>query len=210
MLKIWLSTCPDDFADEYDQIEEMFHRGLSRLILYKRKASDYTYEKWILSLPEEFRDKVFVRGTPDLAEQLDVRGCVCDVRSLTGDVPESWKRTSCIALCHSLDELQNLPEWLSGAIFGPIFPSEFASEPLACLSKEYSMDELRKILEPVANKIPLIAWGGLDEDNVAQIKSLPLKGISVIGGIWNYADPINAFIKLSRVCASNNFESKSI
>lgn len=206
MLKIWLSTCPDDFAGEYDQIEDMFHRGLSRLILYKRgpgynhMATDYTYERWILSLPEEFKDKVWVRGTPDLAEQLDVRGCVCEARSLVGEVPESWKRISTVAFCRTLDELQNLPQWLSGALVGPVFPSEFTPEPVKFLTKETSLEELSATLAPVAAKIPLIGWGGIDEENVPNAKKLPLSGVSVLGGIWNYADPINAFIKFKRAC----------
>lgn len=204
MLKVWLSTCPDDFAGEYDQIEEMFHRGLSRLILNKRgpgpnhQATDFTYERWILSLPEEFKDKVWVRGTPDLADQLDVRGSICEARSLMGAVPESWKRVSTVAFCRTLDELQNLPEWLSGALVGPIFPSEFAADPFQYLTKDASLEELAAKLAPISARIPLIGWGGVDESNLPEVKKLPISGISLLGGIWNYADPVNAFIKLSR------------
>ena len=38
----------------------------------------------------------------------------------------------------------------------------------------------------------------IDHENLDEIKKLPVQGVSVLGGIWNYADPVNAFIKLSR------------
>ena len=81
-MRLWLITCPDNFAAEYDDIEEMFRRGLTRLILDKRgrggksRATADDYERWLLSLPMDLRDRIWVRGTPDVAEQLDVRGCV--------------------------------------------------------------------------------------------------------------------------------------
>ena len=87
-MRLWLVTCPDHFAGEYDEIEEMFRRGLTRLILDKRgrggekRASFHDYERWLLSLPMDLRDRIWVRGTPDMAEQLDVRGCVCEAESL--------------------------------------------------------------------------------------------------------------------------------
>ena len=102
-MRLWLTTSPDDFASEFDDIEQMFSRGLSRLILSKRGrggspyATENDYERWLMALPMECRDRIWVRGTPDLAERLDVRGCVTEASSLMGDVPESWKRVNCVA-----------------------------------------------------------------------------------------------------------------
>lgn len=50
MLKLYLTTCPDDFAGEYDDIEEMFKRGLSRLILKKRRGTADDYEHGLVPL----------------------------------------------------------------------------------------------------------------------------------------------------------------
>ena len=93
-MRLWLTTSPDDFASEFDDIEQMFSRGLSRLILSKRGrggspyATENDYERWLMALPMDCRDRIWVRGTPDLAERLDVRGCVAEAGSLLGDVPE--------------------------------------------------------------------------------------------------------------------------
>lgn len=204
MFRLWLTTCPDDFAGEYDDIEEMFKRGLTRLILHKRRCTADDYERWLLSLPMEYRDRIWVRGTPDLAEQLDVRGCVAEARSLMGEVPESWKRVNCVAFCRDLEQLNALPDWVAGALVGPIYQPQSALEPSSSLGHELLVQALSDIKSSSKRSLPVIPFGGIDEENVKFFKELPkefgVSGISVLGGIWNYADSVNAFIKLNRLC----------
>lgn len=202
-MRLWVTTSPDDFASEFDDIEQMFSRGLTRLILSKRGrggtpyATESDYERWLMALPMECRDRIWVRGTPDLAERLDVRGCVTEAGSLLGEVPESWKRVNCVALCRDLEQLEKLPEWVAGALVGPVFQPQSVFEPVKSLGIGLVSGALGAIS---ASKIPqVIAFGGIDHETLDEIKKLPVQGVSVLGGIWNYADPVNAFIKLSRV-----------
>ena len=196
-MRLWLVTCPDNFAAEYDDIEEMFRRGLTRLILDKRgrggnpHATPDDYERWLLSLPMDLRDRIWVRGTPDVAEQLDVRGCVCEAQSLMGEVPESWKRINCVAFCRSVEQVENLPEWVAGALLGPILQPQSALEAVKTLGTSIS----------VHAKTATILWGGVDTDTVEDFKKMSPAGVATLGGIWNYADPVNAFIKLNRAVA---------
>ena len=204
-MRLWLSTSPDDFSAEFDDIEEMFKRGLTRLILHKRNATEAQYERWLMALPMEYRDRIWVRGTPDMAERLEVRGCVCDAALLAQDVPERWKRVNCIAVCRDLEQLENLPEWVAGALVGPVFQPQSVYEPvetlgIACITDKLAAHDTA-CDQPEINIPPqVIAFGGIDHENLDDIKKLPLQGISVLGGIWNYADPVNAFIKLGRAC----------
>jgi len=196
-MRLWLVTCPDNFAAEYDDIEEMFRRGLTRLILDKRgrggnpHATPEDYERWLLSLPMDLRDRIWVRGTPDVAEQLDVRGCVCEAQSLMGEVPESWKRINCVAFCRSVEQVENLPEWVAGALLGPILQPQSALEAVKTLGTSIS----------VHAKTATILWGGVDTDTIEDFKKMSPAGVATLGGIWNYADPVNAFIKLNRAVA---------
>ena len=210
-MRLWLTTAADDFSSEFDDIEQMFSRGLSRLILQKRSrtgapyATESEYERWLMALPMECRDRIWVRGTPDLADRLDVRGCVADALSLTGNVPESWKRVNCIAFCRDLEQLALLPEWVAGVLIGPVFQPQSVYEPVDVLGLEQVANKLNILSEAgsipseTVVKVPqVIAFGGIDHENLDQIKKLPIQGVSILGGIWNYADPVNAFIKLSR------------
>lgn len=194
MLKLWLVTCPDDFSAEYEDVEEMFRRGLTRLILDKRRNSVDDYERWLLSLSEEYRERIWVRGTPDVAEHLDVRGCVCEARSVMGEVPESWKRVNCIALCRNPEEYLSLPDWVSGALMGPLYQPMSALEPVATLD----VSLLEKAASDRTGSMPIIAWGGVEPETLPEIRKHPVSGVACLGGIWNYADPINAFIKMQR------------
>lgn len=192
MLKLWLVTCPDDFSAEYDDIEEMFRRGLTRLVLDKRKNSVEDYERWLLSLDYSLRERIWVRGTPDMAERLEVRGCVSEARCFMGEVPEAWKRVNCVALCRSVDELTNLPEWVSGALVGPVYQPNSALEPVK------TVDVTDLDLQAEQKNIPLILWGGMEPEVLAEVKKNRISGVACLGGIWNYADPVNAFIKMDR------------
>ena len=198
-MRLWLVTCPDNFAAEYDDIEEMFRRGLTRLILDKRgrggnpHATPDDYERWLLSLPMEFRDRIWVRGTPDVAEQLDVRGCVFEAQSLMGEVPESWKRVNCVAFCRSIEQVEKLPEWVAGALLGPILQPQSALEVVETLGTSLTLQA----------KTATILWGGVDTDTIEDFKKMSPAGVATLGGIWNYADPVNAFIKLQRLVNSN-------
>ena len=194
-MRLWLITCPDNFAAEYDDIEEMFRRGLTRLILDKRgrggnpHATPEDYERWLLSLPMDLRDRIWVRGTPDVAEQLDVRGCVCEAQSFMGDVPESWKRVNCVAYCKNVEEAELLPDWVAGALLGPIMQPQSALEIVETLGTSLSINA----------KSSVILWGGVDTDTIEDFKKMSPAGVATLGGVWNYADPVNAFIKLNRV-----------
>lgn len=193
-MRLWLITCPDNFAAEYDDIEEMFRRGLTRLILDKRgrggdfRATADDYERWLLSLPMDLRDRIWVRGTPDVAEQLDVRGCVCEAESFMGEVPESWKRVNCVAFCRSPEQVEKLPDWMAGALVGPIMQPQSALEVVETLGMSLNINA----------KTPVILWGGVDTDTIEEFKKMSPAGVAALGGIWNYADPVNAFIKLNR------------
>ena len=194
-MRLWLITCPDNFAAEYDDIEEMFRRGLTRLILDKRgrggnsHATPEDYERWLLSLPMDLRDRIWVRGTPDVAEQLDVRGCVCEAESFMGEVPESWKRVNCVAFCRSPEQIEKLPDWVAGALLGPIMQPQSALEIVETLGTPLNINA----------KTSVILWGGVDTDTIEDFKKMSPAGVATLGGIWNYADPVNAFIKLNRV-----------
>lgn len=229
-MRLWISTCLDDFSAEFDDIEEMFRRGLTRLILDKRGRSLYNltssenpvpqesmyrrataddYERWLLSLPMDLRDRIWVRGTPDMAEQLDVRGCVCEAQSFMGEVPESWKRINCVVLCKDFEEVQKLPTWISGALVGPIFQPLSAIEPVKTLGTDFATNIAANVAANAASdaastpaNIPLILYGGVDVDTIDDFKKFSPAGVMALGGIWNYADPINAFIKLNRACGN--------
>lgn len=203
-MRLWVCTPPDDFSAEFDDVEQMFAHGLSRLVLSKRgrgglpRATESEYERWLMALPMECRDRIWVRGTPDLSERLDVRGCVCEAASLLGNVPESWKRVNCVALCRDLGQLDNVPEWVAGALVGPVFQPQSVYEPVETLGIARVADKLMRSGAGAVKVLQVVAFGGIDHENLDEIKKLPLQGISVLGGIWNYADPVNAFIKLQR------------
>ena len=88
-------------------------------------------------------------------------------------------------------DLSKLPDWVAGALLGPIMQPHSSLEVVETLGTSLNINA----------KIPVILWGGVDTDTVEEFKKMPTAGLACLGGIWNYADPVNAFIKLNRAVA---------
>ena len=97
--------------------------------------------------------------------------------------------------CKSVDEIAKLPPWVGGALLGPVLKPAFAVEPVSCVDLS-QLETDREGVNP--SKVPLILSGGLDEETLPSVRPFDPAGIAVLGGVWNYADPVNAFIKLNR------------
>ena len=80
---------------------------------------------------------------------------------------------------------------MAGALVGPVMLPLSAIEPVETLGASFSANA----------KIPVILWGGVDTDTIEDFKKKSPAGVASLGGVWNYADPVNAFIKLNRVVA---------
>ncbi len=44
------------------------------------------------------------------------------------------------------------------------------------------------------NSLPIYALGGVDKDNLEDLEQMGFSGAALLGGIWNYADPLQAWI----------------
>ena len=71
---------------------------------------------------------------------------------------------------------------------GPIMQPQSALEVVETLGTSLNINA----------KTPVILWGGVDTDTIEEFKKMSPAGVAALGGIWNYADPVNAFIKLNR------------
>ena len=89
-------------------------------------------------------------------------------------------------------------------MIGPVFQPQSVFEPVKFHGIEVVSNKLNELSGADASRIPqVIAFGGIDHENLDEIKKLPIQGVSILGGIWNYADPVNAFIKINRAVGGN-------
>jgi len=188
-----LITSPEDFADEHILIERMFEQGLSRLHVRKPGRSKRDLDYWLLGLGYDYRKHCVLHSDLGTALDLEVGGVhtktLLPSDSILLQKPESFSY-SCS--CHSLKELNELPSYVDYAFLSPIYDS---------ISKvgyksAFSIDELKSFFSGVVEKksIPVYALGGVDKDNLEELEQMGFSGAALLGGIWNYADPLQAWI----------------
>ncbi|HHX16005.1 MAG TPA: thiamine phosphate synthase [Fibrobacter sp.] len=189
-------TSPEDFADEHVLIERMFQQGLSKLHVRKPGRSKQGLDYWLLGLGLEYRSRCILHSDLNTALDLEVGGFHANASFFANPIstpkPPSFSYS---ASCHSLKEIEDLPPEVDYTFLSPIYDS---------ISKEgyhsaFSNKELKVFFDLHREKtLSLVyALGGIDKDNLEEVKELGFSGAALLGGIWNYADPLNAWIKAS-------------
>jgi thiamine-phosphate pyrophosphorylase len=94
---------------------------------------------------------------------------------------------------HSFEELKEM-ENREIVLLGPIFDSISKRGYKSKFSKEelkIGIAEWRRFIGYGSKK--LYALGGINAENICELKELGFDGAAILGGVWNYADPLAAF-----------------
>jgi len=92
---------------------------------------------------------------------------------------------------HSFEELKEMGN-REIVLLGPVFDS---------ISKrgyksKFSKEELKAGISQWHGKAKLYALGGINAENISELKELGFDGAAVLGGVWNDANPVAAFSTL--------------
>lgn len=69
-----LFTSEENFVDEIDLIEKISDAGLDFLYVQKPRMHDLELERFLLALPERIRQKTFLCGSPNAAQEFGLLG----------------------------------------------------------------------------------------------------------------------------------------
>lgn len=191
-MELLLVSSPEDFVDEHSMVEALFEQGLSRFHLRKPRHSAAMLERWILGLNSDFHSRIVVHGHPEIARSFNVLGFHMNAKWFeTHPMSESFSRS---ASAHHLREVEMLPEDLSYVWLSPIFDS--ISKP--DYASAFSLESLTEWLldYKVRKKNPVYALGGIDADNLEAVARAGFDGAVVLGSVWNYPNPVNAWKKM--------------
>ncbi|MBQ5611955.1 MAG: hypothetical protein IIU83_10250 [Fibrobacteraceae bacterium] len=187
-MKIFLMTSPVDFAGEQEFIEQMFEKFPFMLQVRKPGYTDSKMEKFLLSLAPEVRESAILHGNPEMAKSFSMAG-FCEKAPFfeKNNVVSDLKN---YAFCESIAALEQLPKEISGAFLYPIFDS--LTEPAI---KSGFSDGVK------LSKLPfdVFACGGVSEDEFKELLQNGFSGACVCGSVWNYADPIVAWNRITRM-----------
>lgn len=200
-MKLILMTTPYFFVEEHCILTALFDEGLEVLHLRKPYTEPVYSERLLSLIPEVYRKRIVTHDHFYLKNEYGLGGI--HLNSRNPHVPDGYKgMISCS--CHSIEEVERMRRACNYVILSPIFDSISKDGYLSPFPPELLHEYASRGL--IDTKV--MAMGGIDEYNLAQIKDYGFGGAVVLGAVWNrfsvYSTPdfrgvIAHFRKLRRV-----------
>ncbi len=179
--------------DPVDLAQQVLGCGLPLIQLRLKSSPTGAFVKAataIQALCVQYNAKLIINDRADIAKLIGAAG----VHVGQDDLPPKTARDLLPAgaiigySTHNLDQLVKAAreEPLDYVAYGPIFPTESKVDP----DPTQGIDALRAAAS--SSPLPLVAIGGISENNVAQVLKAGADTAAIIGAIGNAVDPVAA------------------
>lgn len=180
-MKLILITSPKYFVEEDKIITALFEEGLDTLHLRKPDTAPMFAERLLTLIPEQYHKRIVVHGHFYLKEEYKLKGIHLNARN--PNPPEDYKgHISCS--CHSLDEAKERKANCDYVFLSPVFNSISKLN----YNSAYTAEELRAACKTGIIDKKVIALGGIDENNLPEVKNFGFGGVAILGALWNKFD----------------------
>ena len=171
-------TKPTFFVEEDKILANLFEEGLENLHLYKPGASPMYSERLLTLLGDDNRNRITVHGHFYLKEEYRLKGIHID--DAHTEPPVGYKG-NVSRTCHAISELKDAKKHSNYVFLHSIYDSQtnkdekssFTRSELEAASKEGLIDK------------KVFALGGMNIDNVKEMKELGFGGVVICGDLWN-------------------------
>ena len=180
-MKLILMTPPSYFVEEDKIITALFEEGLDILHLRKPNTAPMYAERLLSLIPEQYHKRIVVHGHFYLKDEYKLKGIHLSERN--PNVPGLYKGHLSRS-CHTLEEIKAHKKSHDYLLFSPAFTDESKQNFLG----NYTREEIRKAHKAGIIDKKVIALGGIDTENIKQVKDLGFGGAAILGGIWDKFD----------------------
>lgn len=184
-MKLILISPPRTLKNEHLLVNALFQQGLEYYHLRKPDFSQREQEEYLKSIGARYLKNVVIHQHHKLVQRYNLAGLHLSepmAKSLNdGEWRElkksiSGKRLSISASLHSPDDLKDIPDFLDYVFLSPVFDS--LSKPGHQANKDIGVI-------PIQIRVPVIALGGIEDSNIAELSDRNFSGAAILGGIWN-------------------------
>ena len=180
-MKLILITPPTYFVEENKIITDLFEEGLDILHLRKPSTAPMYAERLLTLIPEQYHKRIVVHGHFYLKEEYRLKGIHLNGRNPI--LPERYKGHISRS-CHTLEEIKEHKKQCDYLFLSP----DFETTSNKCYNANYTPAELKKAHKAGIIDKKVIALGGIDIDNIAEVKSYGFGGAAIMGALWNRFD----------------------
>lgn len=177
-MKLILMTTPYFFVEEHQIINALFDEGLEILHLRKPSTEPVYSERLLTLISESYRKKIVVHDHFYLKNEYGLRGIHLNHRN--PELPPKYKgHISCS--CHTAEEVMAHKRSCDYVFLSPVFSNVNTESETSRLSQ----NELRELMQRKVIDRKVMAFGGVNLDNIQRVKDLGFGGAVVLGDIWN-------------------------
>ena len=177
-MKLIILTKATFFVEEDKILTTLFEEGMDNLHLYKPGAEPVYSERLLTLLSEDYYRKITVHDHFYLREEFGLRGI--HLNTADTELPYGY-RGHFSRTCHSIEELHDAKKKADYVFLKTIFNSQSNPNDKQTLSEE----ELRQASKKGLIDKHVYAMGGINLDNIRQIRDLGFGGVVICGDLWN-------------------------
>jgi len=201
-LNLYLITYPAPVENECLILNQLFENGLEYLHLRK---PDYTIAETEMLLNEinpEFYSRISLHQHHELHKKFSISRFhyTEGKRKQMADSLLNGNKTDSITLStsvHSSEDYNKLSTVFDYCFFGPVFNSISKKNYNSVVNNNFKANE--------KTTTALIAIGGIDENNISEIKKMGFSGIALLGAIWLSENPVEKFLQIKKLCQKNQY-----
>ena len=177
-MKLIILTKATFFVEEDKILTTLFEEGMDNLHLYKPGAEPVYSERLLTLLSEDYYRKITVHDHFYLREEFGLRGI--HLNTADAELPYGY-RGHFSRTCHSIEELHDAKKKADYVFLKTIFDSQSNPNDKQTLSEDVLRDASRRGLIDKH----VYAMGGINLDNIRQIRDLGFGGVVICGDLWN-------------------------
>lgn len=177
-MKLIVITTPQFFVVEHLIINALFDEGLDTLHLRKPGSPAVLSERLLTLVKEEYRKRIVTHDNFYLKKKYGLEGI--HLSSRNPELPAGYHGTVTCS-CHTLDEVAQYKKMMKYLFLSPIFNS------ISKQGYDSAFDE-RTLRRAAASGIidgKVVALGGVNAGNIAQLREYGFGGAAVLGALWN-------------------------
>ena len=177
-MKLIIMTKPTFFVEEDKILTTLFEEGLENLHLSKPQSEPVYSERLLTLLSDDYYRRITVHHHFYLREEYGLRGI--HLNTPTEEQPYGYKgNVSCS--CQKLEDLT----WAKKHTDYVFLETIFDSTSIPQNKQSYTMEELHEASRHGLIDRHVYACGGINADNIRQMRDLGFGGVVVCGDLWN-------------------------
>lgn len=195
MKTIIVITSPVAVLNEIEIIHSLFENGLDVLHLRKPAINKEVLEQFLLQINARWHAQIVMHQHFELVEKYGLKGIHLNEYLRKEDKKKLLAQFATFQISTSVHTFEDL------IAESPDFAYVFISKLFDSISKDEEKSIDLEILEATLLNYQIdntIGLGGINENNIADLQSIPLKGVALLGAIWESSNPIETWQKIKK------------